>query len=355
MVKKKSEVDRYPETYVLPGQRWEKMTLPRKCWICGKVWKPTDRTSACGGKSYCSKHDDEEATKQIPKTWAYFREHGEDKPKKDKAYLKRTNHPEAYYDAGRIGDLLKTYSKERLAEMVVELQETKCQACGLIAEAYGACKLGEFVCPVKSGVWKVCKIGPQKPSHMPCGKKKCPLPPDDFEPDCSICGRNPEVANADVAKEILDLRQKNTELQAYNEELEKENANIRIERHWADYQNKILDLEARLKRCSGWCLSMCEQYHRPHCHDCPFVKVMKVVSKPPCDHNFNPLCTPDWDVVNKEWVTQDRCSKCGEYTFRRTKPEKESKVKFPRLKRRPKVKLLDEEGPEGDDKLEKVK
>ena len=79
---------------------------------------------------------------------------------------------------------------QKALDRIKELEETKCQACRLIAEAYGACKLGEFVCPVKSGVWKECKIGPQK---MPCGEAKCPLPPEDFEPDCSICARNPEV------------------------------------------------------------------------------------------------------------------------------------------------------------------
>ena len=200
-----------------------------KCWICGKVWKPTDRISTCGGESYCSKHDDEEATKQIPKTWAYFREHGEDKPKKDRAYMERSNHPEAYYDkpnAERVGGLLREYSKEKLAEIVVELE----------TRLYKASR-----------------------SH-----------------GCSC--------------------------------------------------EAMRQLRERLERCSRWCLSMCEQYHRPKCHDCPFVKV---VSKDTCKHDFRPRCTPDWDDVNKEWVGERKCQICGAITFERTKPTKEGKCNAP--------------------------
>ena len=56
---------------------------------------------------------------------------------------------------------------QKALDRIKELEETKCQACRLIAEAYGACELGKFVCPVKSGVWKECKIGPQKAPKKP--------------------------------------------------------------------------------------------------------------------------------------------------------------------------------------------
>jgi rRNA maturation endonuclease Nob1 len=52
-------------------RRWSKMT----CWICKKKFKPSDRTSACGGESYHSDHDNEPETEKIPKTWAYFYAH----------------------------------------------------------------------------------------------------------------------------------------------------------------------------------------------------------------------------------------------------------------------------------------
>ena len=42
------------------------------CWICKKKFKPTDRTSACGGESYHSDHDNEPETEKIPNTWAHF-------------------------------------------------------------------------------------------------------------------------------------------------------------------------------------------------------------------------------------------------------------------------------------------
>lgn len=55
------------------------MGEPLTCFICNQPFKPGELTSACGGGSYHSFHDDEEATKEIPKTWAYNRSHPEDR------------------------------------------------------------------------------------------------------------------------------------------------------------------------------------------------------------------------------------------------------------------------------------